>query len=79
MHQCDLKNNQNLMIEFEKEYSKMDVQLLNLKLSKPALRALLRLGIYSLDDLSRFNVNELKIAHGIGPTTLVKILPYLKQ
>ena len=79
MHQCDLKGNQPLKLEFEKEFLKMDDELLNLKLSKPALRALVRLNIYCLDDLLGIGLNELKNAHGIGPSALVKLQDFLKK
>ena len=79
MHQCELKVNQHLKTEFEKEYSKIDNDLLCLKLSKPALRALLRLNIHKLGDLREIELNELKNAHGIGPTAIEKLKVYLKK
>ncbi len=79
MHQCELKVNQHLKTEFEKEYLKMDNALLRLKLSKPALRALLRLNIYKLEDLCKIRLNELENAHGIGPSGIEKLKVYLKK
>ena len=42
-------------------------------LAKPAQRALLSLGISTLNDLSRFTKSEIKALHGIGPDALEKI------
>ena len=76
-HQCELKDNLSLQSHFETEFLKMDDLLLSLNLSKPALRALVRLNIYSIDDLKGYNVNELRKAHGLGKTTIEKLKPYL--
>lgn len=79
MHKCDLKGNQTLKLEFEKEFLKLDDELLNLKLSKPALRALVRLNIYCMDDLLGISLNELKNAHGIGPSAIIKLQDFLEK
>jgi len=62
---------------FESEISNMDAGILALNLSKPALRALIRLNVYTLLDLSKISRESLQNAHGLGPTTLVKLEPFL--
>lgn len=73
MEQCDLKYNNEAKSFFESEILKMDALILSLKLPKPALRALIRLNIYTLLDLSKISRETLKNAHGMGPSSLVKI------
>jgi hypothetical protein len=48
-----------------------------LKLSKPALRALIRSKVYFVNDLKGIDVKVLKQAHGIGPAAMKKLHPYL--
>ncbi len=76
-HQCELKDDDQLKHHFEQEILKMEPVLLSLNLSKPALRALVRLNIYSINDLRGFDVIVLKNAHGLGKTTIEKLQPWL--
>ncbi len=77
MKQCELKSNFEAKSFFESEISNMDAEILALNLSKPALRALIRLNVYTLLDLSKISRESLKNAHGLGPTSLVKLEPFL--
>ncbi len=45
MTKCELKLNEGINDYFESEISKMESVLLSMKLSKPALRALIRLNV----------------------------------
>jgi hypothetical protein len=42
-------------------------------LAQPALRALHRAGIVSIEDLSKLSEAEVKNLHGIGPNALVRL------
>ena len=75
-YQCELKDDDQLKYYFEREILKMEPALLSLNLSKPALRALVRLNIYSINDLRGFDVIVLKNAHGLGKTTIEKLNPW---
>jgi DNA-directed RNA polymerase alpha subunit len=46
------------------------MNLSEIKLAKPALRALDTAGIKTLSDLARFSETELSSMHGIGPNAL---------
>ena len=77
-YQCELKDDDQLKYYFEREILKMEPALLSLNLSKPALRSLVRLNIYSINDLRGFDVIVLKNAHGLGKTTIEKLNPWLR-
>ena len=77
MKKCELKLNEGINDYFESEISKMETVLLSMNLSKPALRALIRLNVYFVSDLEQIDVKVLKNAHGIGPTAMEKLQPYL--
>ena len=76
-HKCELKDDDQLKYHFELEILKMEPTLLSLNLSKPALRALVLLNIYSINDLRSFDVIVLKNTHGLGKTTIEKLQPWL--
>ena len=78
MEKCEIKRHPELASEFERLISTMDAEILDLRLSKPALRALVRLNIYSLSDLGKVSINDLEKAHGIGPDAILKLKPFLK-
>jgi len=73
MKQCELKTNIDAKSYFEREIFKMDAEILALNLSKPALRALILLNVYSLLDLSKISKESLKNAHRLGSSSLMKI------
>lgn len=79
MNQCELKSNKALNSFFEQEILKMDVQLLSLKLPKPALRALIRLNIYTMFDLGEISLEKLQNAHGLGITSIEILKPYINH
>ncbi len=79
MEKCEIKRNPELATEFERLISTMDSSILDLKLSRPALRALVRLDIYSVSDLLKVSINDLKKAHGIGPTAILKLKPLVSS
>ena len=45
------------------------------KLSNPAKRALAIAKVECLEDLARFSEKEIAMLHGIGPKTLVTLIP----
>lgn len=73
MSRCVIQNNESVRILFDKEIEKICPEILSLKLPMPALRALIRLGVYRLSDFDKVSLNELKNAHGIGPTAMKKL------
>ena len=77
MTKCELKMNGGINDYFETEISKMESALLSMKLSKPALRALIRLNVYFVSDLKQIDVKVLENAHGVGPAAMKKLQPYL--
>ncbi len=79
MEKCEIKRNPELATEFERLISTMDSSILDLKLSRPALRALVRLDIYSVSDLLKVSINDLEKAHGIGPTAILKLKPLVSS
>lgn len=48
------------------------------KISAPALRALLKAKIMNLKQLSKFSEEEILELHGMGPSTMPKLLAALK-
>lgn len=79
MKQCALKSNPLEKSFFETELSNLDTEILKLNLSKPALRALIRLKIYTLLDLSKISRESLINAHGMGPSSIIKINCLLEE
>ncbi|MNP65181.1 hypothetical protein D3C76_1607520 [compost metagenome] len=55
-----------------KSYDKQGLEY-EVKLAKPALRALNKLGITTLEQVSNFSENEIKNLHGIGPNALEQL------
>jgi hypothetical protein len=79
MEHCGLKYNIETKSFFEVEILKIDGEILKLNLSKPAFRAMIRLKVYTLLDLSKISQESLKNAHGLGPATLNILNSYLKE
>lgn len=73
MKKCSLIQDDDRMGWYVQEERKLDKAILNLKLAKPALRALINAKIYSLPELIRFKKDNLKALHGIGPASLKKL------
>lgn len=74
MDKCYLKKDLKTVNWFEEEIKKIDSQIKDLGLPKPALRALVNASIYSLKTLKSKSVDELKSLHGMGPTSIKKIM-----
>ena len=73
MKKCSLVRDDGLMSWYVQEERKLDKAILNLKLAKPAIRALINAKIYSAPELIRFKKENLKVLHGIGPASLKKL------
>jgi hypothetical protein len=55
------------------DYSKLSIELRGL--SKPAQRALINAGIFTVQDLSKRTQRQVMALHGMGPTSI----PVLKE
>lgn len=73
MKQCIIQTNDNARQYYDEEIQKLSQEILNLKIAKPALRALVSHGIYDVSDLQGFGLLNLAQLHGFGPNTLRKI------
>ena len=73
MNQCIIQADDNARQYRDKEIQKLAPEILNLKLAKPALRALVSHGIYNVPDLKGFGLLNLAQLHGFGPNALRKI------
>ena len=60
-------------------FSKAQPQNWKVQLGKPAQRALENAGIKTLEDLSKWTKKDLLELHGFGPSSLPKIIKYLKN
>ncbi|RVU24257.1 DNA-binding protein [Sandaracinomonas limnophila] len=57
----------------------MDGNILELKLARPALRALVNEGIYTLEKLKTKTQVEIANLHGMGPSAIQKLVVFLKK
>ena len=73
MNQCIIQSDDNARQYYDKEIQKLAKEILNLKMAKPALRALVSHGIYDVSDLQGFGLLNLAQLHGFGPNALRKI------
>lgn len=73
MNQCIIQADDNARQYYDKEIQKLAPEILNLKMAKPALRALVNQGIYTVSDLQNFGLLNLSQLHGFGPNALSKI------
>jgi len=73
LKQCSIQTDDNTRQYYDKEIQKLAQEILNLKMAKPALRALVNNGIYDVSDLQRFGLLNLSQLHGFGPNALNKI------
>lgn len=64
-------------MDYTQEYQKLPPEIIDLKLPKPALRALIGADIYSLEKLRSMSVIDLKTLHGMGPRSIQKILNFI--
>ena len=73
MNNCIIQTDDNTRQYYDKEIQKLAQEILNLKMAKPALRALVSHGIYNVSDLQNFGLLNLSQLHGFGPNALRKI------
>jgi len=79
MNNCEIQSNKELKSKYKEEYTKLDVAILDLKLAKPALRALINAGIYQKQQVIELSELELKNLHGMGPKAIEKLLELKKS
>jgi hypothetical protein len=63
---CDLQGNIHVQLEWEQRIKSLHPRLRASGLSRPALRALWRIGVREPSDLSRFTEYQLLSEHGLG-------------
>lgn len=73
MHQCDLQAKDEKRAWYQAQIKQMSPELLALRLSQPALRALVDLQVFNALDLQQVEGLILKNTHGIGPAALKKL------
>jgi hypothetical protein len=73
MHRCDLKDKDEKRAWYQAQINQMSPELLALRLSQPALRALVDLQVFNVLDLQQVDALTLKNSHGIGPNALKKL------
>ena len=79
MNKCDIQTDEKTRLYYEKEIKKLPKEILNLKIAKPALRALVNQGLFDIEDLRRFGLSKLSQLHGFGPKALGQIASLLKN
>ena len=57
------------------DFSKLDLNLLDLGLAKPALRALVIAELYTLNQVRKYGLEAISKLQGIGPTAIHKLFP----
>ena len=73
MKNCRLKSEIKTSEWYEDEIKKIDSGIIDLKIARPALRALISASIYSVQTLRAKSMNELSELHGMGPSALKKL------
>lgn len=73
MKNCVLKSDHQTKEWFEEEIRKIDQQILDLNIARPALRALVSASIYSVEMLRTKSINELSAMHGMGHSAIKKL------
>lgn len=73
MGRCILKSDKDKAQWYDAEIQKMDYRIRELKIPRPALRALVNLSIYTIEQLQKLSPEELSSLHGIGPSTILKL------
>lgn len=79
MNKCDIQTDENNRLYYEKEIKKLPKEILNLKIAKPALRALVNQGLFDIEDLRRYGLSKLSQLHGFGPKAMGQIASLLKN
>lgn len=78
MKNCNLRSDPKTAAWYEEEIRKIDPKILELRIARPALRALINGGIYTLEMLRTTKVEDLKEMHGMGPAALQKLQAVLR-
>lgn len=78
MKKCIIKSDLNKLEWYENEVKKISKEILQLKLPRPALRALVNASIYTKSALKKKSKEELAALHGIGPLAMEKLLSLLR-
>ncbi|MHA8075450.1 helix-hairpin-helix domain-containing protein [Aquirufa sp. TARAVU-A1A] len=73
MATCPLHADVQSQTWYQEQIARLDPMILALGLSQPALRALVNLSIYSLNDLKVVDEQTLRNGHGIGPNAMKKL------
>ena len=60
-------------MDYNVEYTKIEKEILSLKLPKPALRALINANVYTVEKLNSMSLEEIERLHGMGPTSIQKL------
>ena len=79
MKNCNVKTNHDIANWYDLEIQKMESHIFDLNLAKPALRALVNAGIYSVEKLNNSTLEDLKKLHGMGPSAIQKLVVFLKK
>jgi len=70
---CDLRTNTKLRISIENQFGDFSPEILKLKLPKPALRALVRDELWTLNQINEKGEKYVSWLHGIGKTAMRKL------
>jgi hypothetical protein len=73
MSRCNLQLNQHLRQTLEHQCSLIDEEIRAWGLAAPALRALISLNIYTVNDLIQYKKSEIITAHGMGDVAVKRI------
>ena len=79
MKQCIIQTNDNARQYYDEEIQKLSQEILNLKIAKPALRALVHKGLFDIADLQCYGLSNLAQLHGVGPKALGQIATLLNK
>lgn len=79
MNKCEIQTDEYTRLYYEKEIKKLPKEILNLKIAKPALRALVNQGLFDIEDLRRYGLSKLSQLHGFGPKAMGQIASLLKN
>ena len=73
MAKCPLHADVQSQAWYQEQIQHCDPAILALGLSQPALRALINLSIYTVNELKAVDEQTLRQGHGIGPNALKKL------
>lgn len=73
MSRCNLQLNQHLRQTLEHQCALIDGEIRGWGLAAPALRALISLNIYTVNDLIQYKKSEIIAAHGMGDVAVKRI------